>query len=200
VSTDYVQSLLARGRARAEAEGLAVAFQAADAEALPFADGAFDAAASTFGVMFAPNQDRTATELLRVVRPGGTIGIANWTPASFIGDVFRAIGRHLPPPAGVASPFRWGDRGWLEATFGPQAASVTVETRDFVFRAASAREFLDELRRFYGPIHKAFGALPPEEQAQLEAELLALMARHDRGQGSTLRLPSAYAQAVIAKG
>lgn len=200
VSTDYVTSLLDKGRVRAEAEGLPVAFEEADAEALPFADGSFDAVASTFGVMFAPDQERAAAEMLRVCRPGGRIGMANWTPDSFIGELFKVIGRFLPPPAGVKPPSRWGDRTWLEATFGPHAASLHIEVKAFVFRYASAQEFLDELRRYYGPIHKAFGALDAAGQAALEAEFLALMARFNTGSGGTLRLPSSYAEVLIIKG
>ncbi len=126
--------------------------------------------------------------------------MANWTPDSFIGEVFKMIGRFLPPPAGVRPPSRWGDRTWLEASVGPSAASLTVEVKDFVFRSTSAQEVLDELRRYYGPIHKAFGALDAAGQAALEAEFLALMARFDTGSNGTLRLPSAYAEVLIVKG
>jgi SAM-dependent methyltransferase len=198
-STDYVPALIDRGRARASAEGLSIAFQTADCEALPYADGRFDAVASTFGVMFAPDQDRAASEMLRVCRPGGVIGLANWTPDGFIGQVFRTMGRHLPPPAGVKPPSRWGDRDWIGATFGPACSAVSVEERHFVFRAPSAQAWVDEMRTFYGPIHKAFGALPLEGQAALEADLLALIARFDTGRGGALRLPSAYAQVVAVK-
>jgi SAM-dependent methyltransferase len=199
VSTDYVPSLLDRGRQRAEAEGLSIAFQVADCEALPFADGVFDAVTSTLGVMFAPDQERAAAEMLRVCRAGGVIGLANWTPEGFIGQVFRTLGRHLPPPAGVKPPSRWGERAWIEATFGPACTAVALEERHFVFRAPSAQAWVDEMRTYYGPIHKAFGALPPEGQAALEADLLALIARFDTGQGGALRLPSAYAQVVALK-
>ena len=150
--------------------------------------------------MFAPDQDRAAAEMLRVCRPGGCIGIANWTPDSFISEVFKLIGRFLPPPAGVKPPSRWGDRTWIEATFGPHAASLTIQVKNFVFRYASAQEFLDELRRYYGPIHKAFGTLDAAGQAALEAEFLVLMARFDTGSGGTLQLPSSYAEVLIVKG
>lgn len=112
-STDYVEALLERGKERAAAEHLAVTFQVADAEALPFADGSFDAAVSTFGVMFTPNQNKSASELSRVVRKGGTIGLANWTPDGFIGQLFKTIGQHVPPPAGVKSPALWGTEARL---------------------------------------------------------------------------------------
>lgn len=199
VSTDYVPALLERGQRRAEAEGLPVAFQVADAEALPFADGSFDAVASTFGVMFSPDQDRAAAEIMRVCRPGGRIGLANWTPDSFIGEVFRTLGRYLPPPAGLKPPSRWGDRAWIEATFGPAAASLSVTPKFFVFRYASPQEFLNEFRRYYGPIHKAFMALDEAGQQGLERDLLAAMARFNRGSDGTVRLPSEYAEIVMTR-
>jgi SAM-dependent methyltransferase len=197
VSTDYVRSLLDKGRIRAEAEGLAVAFQVADAEALPYPDASFDAAASTFGVMFAPDQSKAAAEMLRVVRRGGRIGMANWTPDGFIGELFRTLGRYLPP-AGAQSPSRWGDRTWLEATFGP-ADRLRVEERHFVFRAASAQDWVDEMRAFYGPVHKAFAALPPERQAALEGDLLELISRRNTSTDGAMRVPSAYAEVVVDK-
>lgn len=199
VSTDYVPALLERGQRRAEAEGLPLAFQVADAEALPFADGSFDAVASTFGVMFAPDQDRAAAEMLRVCRPGGRLGLANWTPDSFIGEVFRTLGRHLPPPAGLKPPSRWGDRAWIEETFGPTATSLNFTLKSFVFRYASAQDFLDEFRRFYGPIHKAFLALDAPGQQAFEHDLLSLMARFNDARDGTLRLPSEYEEIVITK-
>ena len=197
-STDYVDALLDRGRARAAAEGLNVAFQGADAEALPFADASFDAVLSTFGVMFTPNQPRAAGELLRVCRPGGVIGLSNWTPEGFIGRVFSVIGRHLPPPTGVASPSRWGTREAIEIWFGELASTITLVPRQFVFRYASADHFLDYFRRYYGPIHKAFAALGAGGGA-LEAELRALLAEFDTGRGAFLRVPSSYVDVVIRK-
>lgn len=199
VSTDYVPALLDRGRQRAEAEGLPIAFQVADAEALPFADASFDAVASTFGVMFAPDQDRAAAEMLRVCRPGGRIGLANWTPDSFIGEVFRTLGRYMPPPSGLRPPSRWGDRAWIEAAFGPAATAIAFTPRFFVFRYASPQDFLDEFRRFYGPIHKAFLALDPAGQQGLGHDLLAAMARFNSATDGTLRLPSEYAEIVVSK-
>jgi ubiquinone/menaquinone biosynthesis C-methylase UbiE len=199
VSTDYVAALLDCGRQRADAEGLALAFQVADAEVLPFADASFDAVASTFGVMFAPDQDRASAEMLRVCRPGGRIGLANWTPDSFIGEVFRTLGRYLPPPAGLKPPSRWGDRAWIEGTFGPAATSLTFARKSFVFRYASPQEFMDELRRFYGPIHKAFLALDAQGQQGFEQDLLSMMARFNKATDGTLRLPSDYAEIVITK-
>src|SRR3954463_6729554 len=137
ISTDYVPALLERGRERAMAEKLSVEFREADAEALPFPDGSFDAVLSTFGVMFTPDQDKAASELLRVCRPGGKIGLANWTPDGFIGQVFKTLGRHIPPPAGVKSPALWGTKARLVELFGAQAGAIDVETRAFAFRYRS---------------------------------------------------------------
>ena len=155
-STDYVESLLARARRRAEAEGLQIQFKVADAENLPFADASFDAVVSTFGAMFSPDQDRTAAELVRVTRPGGRIGLANWTPEGFIGQLFKTIAKHLPPPTGVRSPAVWGTQSFLQSTFGAAASTIAAEPRRFVFRYRSAPHFLDVFRTYYGPVLKAF--------------------------------------------
>ncbi|MBL8727186.1 MAG: methyltransferase domain-containing protein [Planctomycetes bacterium] len=198
-STDYCEGLLERGRQRAQAEGLEVEFQVADAEQLPFADGTFDAVVSTFGVMFAPDQAAAARELLRVCRSGGRIGLANWTPGSFIGDLFRTIGRHVAPPAGLQSPARWGDRDWLATQFGAQAAEISIATQTFDFRYRSPQHFVDFFRAFYGPVEKAFLALDANGQAALEADLLALIARFDVAVDGTMRVPGEYVEVVITR-
>ncbi len=198
-STDYVDALLARGRARAEAEGHSLAFRIADAENLPFADGQFDAVVSTYGVMFTPNQAKAASEMVRVCAPGGMIGLANWTPEGFIGQVFKTLGRHVAPPAGVASPALWGTRPFIEQHFGPQARDIRVEQRNFVFRYRSPEHFLDIFRTYYGPMHKAFLALDQAGQAALGADLLAAIAEFNTATDGTMRVPSAYAQIVVAK-
>src|SRR5690242_9448370 len=159
VSSDYVPSLLERGRARANADGLTIDFREADAEALPFGDAAFDAVLSTFGVMFTPDQDKAAAELLRVCRGGGKIGLANWTPDGFIGQVFKTLGKYLPPPAGAKSPALWGTFARLDELFGDEAASIKAESRMFKFRYRSPDHFLDVFKTFYGPVLKAFAAL-----------------------------------------
>lgn len=197
-STDYVPGLLDRGRARAEAEGLAVTFQPADAEALPFADGAFDAVVSTFGVMFTPDQDRAAAELLRVCRGGGTIGLANWTPEGFIGQVFKILGQHVPPAPGVRSPALWGTRARLDEMFGPHGA-VTAEARTFAFRYRSAQHWLDVFRTWYGPVLKAFASLPAPQAAELERGLLALVDRLNVAEDGTMVVPSEYLEVVVTK-
>jgi SAM-dependent methyltransferase len=199
-STDYVDTLLARGRARAEAEGLEARWELADAEQLPFGDASFDAVVSTFGVMFAPDQRRAAQELLRVCRPGGRIGMANWTPESFIGQVFRTLGRHLPPPAGLASPALWGSRPWIEETFGPQARVIVVNDRSFVFRYRSPAHFVTFFRDWYGPVRKAFLALDEAGREALAADLMGLVGRCNTAKDGSMRVPSAYAEIVITKG
>lgn len=197
-STDYVPALLDRGRKRAVADGLDVTFQFADAEALPFADVSFDAVVSTFGVMFAPDQDKAAAELLRVCRHCGRIGMANWTPESAVGQLFRTIGAYVPPPPGMKSPALWGTEARLREMFGGQAADIAITRRHFVFRYRSAAHWLDVFRSFYGPLHKAFAALDEEQQMQLEHDVLALLHRMDTG-GSTLRVPSEYLEVVVTK-
>ena len=198
-STDYVPALLERGAERARAEGLDVAFQTADAEALPFADASFDAVLSCFGVMFSPDQAKAAAELARVCRPGGRIGLANWTPEGFIGQVFKTLGRHLPPPAGVMPPSRWGVEAQLETLFGDSAASIAVTRRMFNFRYRSAAHFIDVFRTWYGPIHKAFAALPADAGAALERDLTELLDRMNRAGPGALVVPSEYLEVVITR-
>jgi ubiquinone/menaquinone biosynthesis C-methylase UbiE len=198
-STDYVPALLELGRRRAQADGLDIDFREADAEALPFDDASFDVVVSTFGAMFAPDAPRVAAEMLRVVRPGGRIGLANWTPQSFIGHMFKAIGRHVPPPAGVASPALWGTRERIEELFGAQAAGLTTVPRHYVFRYRSPAHMLQVFRDFYGPVHKAFGALDEAGQAALEADLLNLFGRFNRAQDGTLAAPSEYLEVVVSR-
>jgi ubiquinone/menaquinone biosynthesis C-methylase UbiE len=196
-STDYVGALLDRGAERARAERLDVQFQVADVEALPFADASFDAVLSTFGVMFAPDQARAAAEMARVCRPGGRIGLANWTPTSFIGQVFKLLGRQLPPPAGVSSPALWGTEAQLRTLFAKQASRIDAQPRLFQFRYRSAAHFLDVFRRWYGPVHKAFAALPAEQAATLESDLTELLNRLNRAGPDSLIVPSEYLEAVV---
>lgn len=196
ISTDYVGALLRRGQARAEAEGLPVQFREADAENLPFGDAAFDAVVSTFGVMFTPNQERAASELVRVCRSGGKIGLANWTPAGFIGELFKVIGRHLPPPAGVRSPSLWGTEERLHELFEGRIASFEVLRKHYVFRYRSPEHWLDTFRTYYGPMHKAFAALDGDRQGALEQDLLALARRFNRAD-DTMVVPGEYLEAVI---
>jgi ubiquinone/menaquinone biosynthesis C-methylase UbiE len=198
VSTDYVGALLEGGRRRAEADRLPVTFQEADAEALPFADASFDVVLSTFGVMFTPNQEKAAGELLRVCRPGGKIGLANWTPDSFIGQMFRVLGKYVPPVAGVAPPSLWGTKARLDALFSSQAM-VAAESRHFVFRYKSPAHWLEIFRDYYGPVLKAFASLAPEARTALEKDLLALIDKHNVAKDGTMVLPSEYLEAVITR-
>lgn len=197
-STDYVPALLERGRARAEADGLTIAFQTADAEALPFENGAFDIVLSTFGVMFTPNQDQAARELLRVCRPAGRIGLANWTPDGFIGHLFRTIGQHLPPPPGALSPALWGTAARLDTLFA-SAGTVATQQKVFTFRYRSPEHWLEVFRTWYGPVHKAFVALPETGQAALSQDLMALIARFNRATDGTMVVPSDYLEVVVTK-
>ncbi|MBI5716204.1 MAG: class I SAM-dependent methyltransferase [Burkholderiales bacterium] len=202
-STDYVPALLERGSARAAAEGLEVKFLPADAENLPFDDGRFDIVLSTFGVMFAPQHERCAAEMLRVVRPGGRIGLANWTPGGFIGRLFKVIGAHVPPPAGVRSPALWGSEEHLRALFGAGAgggrADVRCARRIFNFRYRSAAHFVEVFRDYYGPTHKAFAALPDAGRAALERDILALLGELNVAGPASLVVPSEYLEVVVSR-
>ena len=199
MSTDYVPALLERGRARAEAEGMAIEFREADAENLPFDNNSFDVVLSTFGVMFTPNQDKAAAELIRVCRPNGKIGLANWTPDGFIGQVFKTLGKYLPPPAGAKSPALWGTRERLAEMFGARAASIEAEERHFNFRYRSAAHFLDVFKTFYGPVLKAFAALDPAKQQELHNDLNALIVSMNRATNGSMVVPSKYLEVIITK-
>ena len=198
IGVDYVPSLLARGRERAAAEGLDVALLEGDAEALPFPDRSFDAVTTVFGSMFAPDHAKAASELVRVTKPGGTIALASWTPDGFIGELFRTVAAHVPPPAGVRSPMLWGTREHLESLFAGKISSLELIERDFTFRFRSAEEFVDFFRTWYGPTLKAFAALGTDQARQaLEHDLVALARRHDRlGTDEAIAIPSAYTEAV----
>ena len=196
-STDYVGALLERGKERAAAERLPVTFQQADAEALPFADGSFDAALSTFGVMFTPNQEKAAAELARVVRKGGRIGLANWTPDGFIGQLFKTIGAHVPPPAGVKSPALWGTEARLSELFAGHQIKVTRQI--FNFRYRSIEHFLEVFKTYYGPTNRAFAALDAPKQAALQADIVALLQRLNRGGKDTLIVPGEYLEVVVTR-
>ncbi len=198
-STDYVQALLDQGRARADADGLSVEYQQADAEQLPFASGSFDNVLSTFGVMFAPNQTQVAAELLRVCKPGGKIGLANWTPDGFIGRLFKIVGRYVAPPAGVQSPALWGTQEFLHQHFGDAAANIIVVNRTYVFRYLSASHWLEVFRNYYGPVHKAFNALSSEQQQSLEQDIIQLINELNLATDGSMKVPSTYLEIVISK-
>ena len=197
VSTDYVPALLERGRSRAGAEGLPVQFEQADAENLPYKDHSFDVVISTFGVMFTPDQDRAAAEMARACKPGGRMGLANWTPSSFVGEIFKTLGKYVPPSAGIKSPALWGTEARLQELFGDRLDAITIEHKDFMFRYHSAAHWLEVFRSYYGPMHKAFAALDDENQAALAADLIALAESFNRATDGTLVAPSEYIEVVI---
>lgn len=198
-STDYVPALLDKGKARAGAEGLKIDFRVADAEDLPFADGSFDVGLSTFGVMFTPDHTKSSSELLRVVRAGGRIGLASWTPEGVVGQLFKTIGKYVPPPAGLRSPAMWGSEDYLRQLFDGHVAEIRAVRRHYVFRYASTRHWLQVFKDYYGPVQKAFGALDTQGQAALEADILGMLERANTAGGASLVVPSEYLEAVIVK-
>ncbi len=199
IGVDYVPALLDRARRRAEAEGLAIEFVEGDAEALPFEDGVFDVTSSVFGSMFAPDQEKTAGELARVTRSGGRIGVVAHTPDGFIGNLFKVIAKHVPPPAGLRSPIQWGTEARLRELFIGQIADVKVEKRFYTFRDRSPQHFVEYWRMFYGPTLKAFDAVGDAGRAALEADMLDLIGRFDRAEDGSMVVPSEYLEAVIVK-
>ncbi len=198
-STDYVHSLLERGKQRAIADGFDLTFEIADAENLPFAEGSFDAVASTFGVMFAPNQVKAASEMLRVVRKGGKIGLANWTPGGFIGAIFKIIGGYVPPPAGLQSPAMWGTDAHLDLLFGQDVEEIEVARKNFNFRYRSADHWLEIFRQYYGPIHKAFAALEDRQQQSLVQDLKNLIDNMNQSGDDSMLVPGEYLEVVITR-
>lgn len=199
VASDYVPALLERAHERAAGERLDIEFREADAEALSFDDASFDYVTSSFGVMFTPDQEQAACEMLRVCRSGGKIGLANWTPEGFIGQVFRTIGARVPPPAGARSPALWGTRARLDELFGSQASSIQATPRNFVFRYRSPEHWIHVFSTWYGPMVKAFGALDPEGQSALHRDLLALIGRFDRSGDGTMVVPGEYLEVVVTR-
>ena len=198
-ASDYVPALLERAKERAFADRLPITFEVSDAENLPFPDGSFDVVASSLGAMFTPDHARTASEMLRVCRSGGKIGLASWTPDGFIGELFKTIGRHVPPPAGLKSPALWGTRSHLIELFGPASADIAVQTREFTFRYRSPEHWIEVFRTKYGPVLKAFDALDAAGKASLAADLEALIARFNRATDGTMVAPAVYLETVIVK-
>lgn len=196
---DYVPSLLERGRARAAAEGLSITFDEGDAESLPVPDASYDVVLSTFGSMFAPNQEQAARELLRACRPGGRIGLANWTPEGWIGEMFRVTSRLVPPPAGLRPPTRWGTEDGMRELFGDGVTALTATRQSFVWRFASAQQYLDLFRTYYGPTLKAFGALDEPGQQTLARDLIAAVERFNRSDDGTLLVPAEYLEVIATK-
>ena len=198
-STDYVPALLEDGRRRAAGERLPMTFQEADAEALPFENESFDVVLSSFGVMFVADHARAAAELIRVCRPGGKIGLANWTPRGFIGKLFGVVGKHVPPPPALTPPSRWGVEDYLDQLFRGSASDIHTTRRDFVFRYKSPEHWIDVFRTWYGPVHKAFAGLSAEKQLQLDDDLHTLIRDFNTSGDSTVVIPGEYLEVVISK-
>lgn len=197
---DYVPALLEKGRERAAVEHLAIDFREGDAEALAFPDASFDAVTSIFGAMFAPDHRRTARELARVVRPGGRIALANWVPDGFVGEMFKTVASHVPPPAGLEPPILWGTEDHLREIFGSSVCDLQIHHRTFCFRNRSADEFLDVFRTWFGPVIKAFEAVGEEGAPDLEADLRDLLRSWNRNTRSeALAMPSAYIEVVATR-
>ncbi|MEV4352506.1 class I SAM-dependent methyltransferase [Actinoplanes sp. NPDC049596] len=199
LATDYVSGLLDRARERAAAEHLPIATEIADAENLPYPDGRFDAVISVVGAMFAPDQEKVAAELTRVCRPGGTIAMANWTPDGFIGEMFRTVGRRVPPPPGVRGPVEWGNEARVRELFGDRVSRLSAVERTFVFRFVSPEAFTDYFRQTYGPTLKAFEALGPDGAKPLYDDLVALAGRNNTATDGTLKIPSTYLRIVATR-
>ena len=199
VATDYAPLLLERARERAAAERVNIEFREADAEALPFQDGSFDVVVSTFGVMFTPDQDRAAAEMIRVCKPGGKIGLANWTPDGFIGQLFKTIGKHVPPAPGTKSPALWGTRARIAELFESRTTSVEFAARNFVFRYRTPAHWLEVFRTYYGPVLKTFASLEPAAQATLQRDLMDLIDRFNRAKDGSMVVPSEYLEIVITR-
>lgn len=197
--TDYVPKLLERAAQRAEAEGLQVTIRVADAEQLPFPDATFDVVLSAFGVMFTPNQEQAAREILRVCRPGGKIGLANWTPEGFAGAFFGATARHLPSPSGVRSPLHWGTEAGLRELFSNGIQGLTVARREHVYRFRSPEHFIDFWRANYGPTQKVFEGLEPNQQEQLARELAEVVCRYSRSDDGAAIWPGEYLEVVAVR-
>ena len=199
VGIDYVPMLLDEGRERAKAEGLAVDFREGDAEELPFPDASFDVVLSTMGVMFAPNQHKAAAELLRVVKPAGKIGMANWVPDGYVGDLFRTMGKYVPPPAGLKPPFLWGSEEELRELLGDGISSLQTRRRSFMWRSPSARHHVEFMRGHYGPLCKAFETLDEEGQEALEEDLISLVEHYNRSGDGTAVWPADYLEVVATR-
>jgi len=196
-ASDYVPALLERARERALAERLPLKIEIADAEALPFPDESFDAVTSTFGAMFTPDHARPAQEMLRVCKAGGKIGLSNWTPDGFIGELFKIVGRYVPPPVGMRSPALWGTTTHIRELFSN--TSFAAETKNFMFRYRSDDHWISTFRTFYGPLLKAYDSLDEASRQTLTADIKALIARLNKAGDGTMVVPAEYLQVVIEK-
>ena len=199
VGIDYVPALLARGRIRAQAEGVKIDLIEGDAEAIPFTDGSFDAVLSVFGSMFAPDHQRAADELTRVVRPGGRIALAAWTPDGFIGEMLKVVAAHVKPPAGVASPILWGEKQYVSDRLGDRISSIACNERTFTYRFRSAEAFVEYFRTYYGPTVKAFEAVSEMGASALFADLVYLVRRHAGTGTGPVAIPATWLETVAIR-
>jgi SAM-dependent methyltransferase len=198
VGLDYVPELLERGRERAAAERFEIEFVEGDAQEMPFEDESFDAVLSTFGVMFAPDHQRAADELLRVCRPAGRIGLGNWVPDGFVGEMFKTVSGHAPPPPGVAPPPLWGTEQHLQGLFGDRVSELRAERRTVKQRFRSAEHWIEFFRTWFGPMKMSFERVGPEGEAALAADLRNLAERYNVDQ-TTLVIPADYLEVVATK-
>ena len=196
---DYVPKLIEQARSRAEAERLEVRFEVGDAEDLPYADASFDVVLSTLGVMFTPDQEKAAGELLRVCRPGGKIGLANWTPDGFIGNMFRTMGKHVAPPPGIKPPPLWGTEERFQELLGEGVSSLQSTRRSYVFRFPSAGYFVEYFRDYYGPTLRAFESLDATGRDALARDLQELLEDWNTSGDETLVVPSDYLEVVAVR-
>jgi SAM-dependent methyltransferase len=196
---DFVPSLLERARERAACERLEISFQEGDTESIPFADASFDVVLSTFGAMFGPDQEKVASELLRACRRGGKIGMANWTPDSFVGETNRIAARYVPPPPDLKPPLLWGTEARLRELFGDGITSLQATRRSFVFRFRSEQHWLDFHRSYLGPVRQVFESLDSTQQEQLSRDAIEVVRRFNRSGDETVVAPSDYLEVVAIR-
>ncbi|HXQ89137.1 MAG TPA: class I SAM-dependent methyltransferase [Solirubrobacterales bacterium] len=199
VGADYVPALLERGRERAAAERLDVEFVEADAQDLPFEEASFDVTMSIFGAMFAPDQPKTAAELLRVTRPGGRIGMANWTPGGSVGQMFQTIAKHAPPPPGVEPPLRWGDEGSVRELLGDGVSEISFERRLSRQPFRSADHYIEFFRTYFGPTQTAYERVGPEGEEALTSDLRSFLEAANTAGDRAMVLEAEYLQVIATR-
>lgn len=196
---DYVPELLEHARERAAAERVDVSWVEGDAQAMPFDDASFNVVLSTVGVMFAPDQQLAARELLRVCRPGGRIALANWTPDGMVGEMFKITAKHAPPPFAIDPPVLWGTEDRLRELFGDGMAGLEVQRREFSWRFPSADAMVEYFGEWYGPTKMAFGRLDEAGQRAFAGDLRDLFTRHNVAGDAALVAPAAYLEVVATR-
>jgi SAM-dependent methyltransferase len=196
---DYVPALIERARMRAAADALDVEFRVADAQVLPFADASFDVVLSVYGVQFAPDQDRAASELLRVCRPGGRIALASPMPAGWSGDFFATHGRYVPPPPGVKPPPRWGTSDGVAELLGAGIRSIENEPRTALQYYRSVQHAVEIFSTHFGPTIRALHAIDPDARERLRAELESVFARYNRAKDGTAIVENTYLQTIATR-